>query len=163
VDLEVPDNATLSLYHPLSTQLALLADVAWTGWSSIQELRVVRDTGEVVSVTPEHWNDTWRFALGATYELNDTFTLRAGVAFDETPVPASTVTARLPDADRTWLAFGARWQATDALIVDVGYAHLFADEVRIEQNAGNTALNGFVNGEQATVIDILSVQVAYRF
>jgi long-chain fatty acid transport protein len=163
VDLEMPDSATLSLQQPLATHLALLADVAWTRWSSIQELRVVRDSGAVVSVTPEHWNDTWRFALGATYELNDSFTVRAGVAFDETPVPAGTVTARLPDADRTWLAFGARWKASDAFIIDAGYAHLFADEVRIEQNAGNAALNGLVSGEQATAIDILSVQIAYRF
>lgn len=163
VDLELPDSATLSVIQPLTPRLALLADVAWTGWSSIQELRVVRDTGEVVSVTPEAWQDTWRIALGATFELDDAVTLRAGVARDETPVPASTRTARLPDSDRTWLAIGARWQASDSLVVDAGYAHLFADDVRIEQNAGNAALYGLLSGEQTTAIDIVSVQVGYRF
>ena len=45
-------------------EFALLADVAWTGWSSVQELRIVRDSGATASVTPERWRDTWRYALG---------------------------------------------------------------------------------------------------
>lgn len=163
VDLELPDNATLSVIQPLTRKLALLADVAWTGWSSIQELRVLRDSGEVVSVTPEQWQDTWRIAIGATFELSDAMTLRAGVARDETPVPAATRTARLPDSDRTWLAIGARWTASDAVTIDTGYAHLFASDVRIAQNSGNAALYGLLSGEQSTSIDIVSVQLAYRF
>jgi long-chain fatty acid transport protein len=163
VDLELPDNATLSVLQPLTAKIALLADVAWTGWSSIQELRVQRDTGQVVSVTPEEWKDTWRVAFGATFELADAWTLRAGLARDETPVPASTRTARLPDSDRTWVAFGAQWRAHEALVIDAGYAHLFAGDVRIEQNAGNAALYGSLSGAQATAIDIVSMQLAYRF
>ena len=45
VALELPDFATLSLQHRFAEKYALLADVAWTGWSSVQELRIVRDTG----------------------------------------------------------------------------------------------------------------------
>jgi long-chain fatty acid transport protein len=163
VDLELPDSATLSWRVPLSEEITLLADVAWTGWSSIQELRAERATGEVISITPENWEDTWRFALGATFAVDQTLTLRAGIALDETPVPAETRTARLPDTDRTWIAVGARWQASDALVIDAGYAHLFGDEVRVEQNAGSTALNALLVGEQKTAVDIVSVQAAYRF
>jgi len=163
VDLELPDSATLSWTVPLSESIEMLADVAWTGWSSIQELRVERDTGAVISVTPEEWEDTWRIALGGTFAVNETMTLRAGIALDETPVPAATRTARLPDTDRTWVAVGARWQASNALIIDAGYAHLFGDDVRVEQNAGSTALNALLVGQQTTSVDIVSVQAAYRF
>jgi long-subunit fatty acid transport protein len=44
VDLKLPDSATLSLEHRFGEKYALLADASWTGWSSIQELRIVRDT-----------------------------------------------------------------------------------------------------------------------
>jgi long-chain fatty acid transport protein len=141
----------------------LLADAQWTGWSSIQELRVRRDTGEVISITPELWEDSWRFALGAKYELNESITLRAGVAVDSTPVPAATRTPRLPDADRTWVAAGVRWKASNEIEVDAGYAHLFSDDVRLEQNAGSTAANAFLIGEQISAVDIISVQAAYKF
>jgi len=39
-DIRLPDTWTLSLYHHLSPRWALLADIARTGWSSFQELRV---------------------------------------------------------------------------------------------------------------------------
>ncbi|MET0533094.1 MAG: outer membrane protein transport protein [Steroidobacter sp.] len=162
VDIELPDSAIASLYHRMG-QIELLADVAWTGWSSIQELRIVRDTGAVLSVTPERWEDTWRYAIGATYQLSEVWKLRAGVAYDETNVPDSTRTARLPDSDRTWVALGAQWNPGGSFVVDVGYAHLFADDGALNQDDGNATARGFLRGEQQSTIDIVSAQIAYRF
>jgi long-chain fatty acid transport protein len=163
VDLKLPDSATLSLQHRFGEKFAVVADVAWTGWSSIQELRIVRDSGATVSVTPERWRDTWRYALGGTYAIDDSFTLRAGVAFDETPVPDETRTPRLPDTDRTWVAIGARWQPSPAVLMDFGYAHLFSDTVPLDQDAGNAAASALLNGNQHSDIDIVSAQLVYRF
>ncbi len=163
VALELPDSAVLSLHHRFAEKYALLADVAWTGWSSVQELRIVRDSGTTVSVTPEEWRDTWRYALGATYAMNERITLRAGVALDETPVPDSTRTPRLPDSERTWLAIGARWQPSPSLLMDFGYAHLFSDTVPLDQDADNAATSALLNGEQHSDVDIVSAQLIYRF
>lgn len=162
VDLKLPDIATASLYHRMG-KVELLADVAWTGWSSIQELRIVRDTGAVLQVTPERWEDAWRYALGATYQLNDQWKLRGGVAYDETHVPNDNRTARLPDEDRTWVAIGAQWNPGGSVVVDVGYAHLFTDEASVNQNDGNAAARGFLLGEQESSVDVISAQVAYKF
>jgi long-chain fatty acid transport protein len=162
VDLKLPDIATASFYHRMG-KVELMADIAWTGWSSIQELRIVRDTGVVLSVTPERWEDTWRYAIGATYQLNDQWKLRGGVAFDETNVPDSTRTARLPDSERTWVAIGAQWNPGNAWVVDVGYAHLFADDVPLNQNDGNALARGFLIGQQESAVDIISAQLAYKF
>jgi long-chain fatty acid transport protein len=163
VDLELPDIATASLSHRVSDRIELLADIAWTGWSSVQELRVDRPDGSAVSTTPELWDDTWRFALGANYDLNDAWGLRVGVAFDETPVPDSTRTARLPDPDRTWVAIGARWDSGGALVLDFGYAHLFSDDVPLDQDQDSVSAYGLLNGEQESAVDIVGVQAAYRF
>jgi long-subunit fatty acid transport protein len=54
-----------SLQQGLGERVSVLADVAWTGWSSIQELRVVRDSGATASLTPERWHDIWRYSLPA--------------------------------------------------------------------------------------------------
>jgi long-chain fatty acid transport protein len=162
VDLELPDSAIASLYHRMG-KVELLADVAWTGWSSIQELRIVRDTGTVLSVTPERWEDTWRYAVGAAYQLNDQWKLRGGVAYDETNVPDSTRTARLPDSDRTWIALGAQWNPGGTFVVDVGYAHLFADDAALNQDDGSATARGFLVGEQQSAIDIVSAQLSYKF
>ncbi|MBL8268661.1 OmpP1/FadL family transporter [Steroidobacter sp.] len=162
VDLKLPEIATASLYHRMGP-VELLADVAWTGWSSIQELRIVRTSGQVLSVTPERWEDTWRYSVGATYELNKQWKLRGGVAYDGTNVPNSTRTARLPDSYRTWVAAGAQWNPGGSLVVDVGYAHLFANDAGLNQNDGNTLSRGFLIGEQTSAVDIVSAQIAYKF
>lgn len=163
VDLEVPDSATLSVRQRIGDKFELLADVAWTGWSSVQELRIVRPSGATLSVTPEHWVDTWRFAIGGTYTVTPALKLRAGIAYDQTPVPDATRTPRLPDPDRTWLAIGAHWQATDAIRLDFGYAHLFSDDVPLNENAGNTNASGFLIGRQESSVDIVSLQVTLAF
>jgi long-chain fatty acid transport protein len=117
----------------------------------------------VLSVTPERWEDTWRYALGATYQLTEQFKLRGGVAYDETNVPDSTRTARLPDSDRTWLALGAQWSPGGSFVVDVGYAHLFVDDAALNQDDGNATARGFLLGEQQSSIDIVSAQLSYKF
>lgn len=162
VDLELPDIATASLSHRIGDRWEILADVAWTGWSSVQELRIVREAGEDLP-TPELWDDTWRVALGATYRLNPAVKLRAGVAFDETPVPDRTRTPRLPDPDRTWVAFGVRWEASEAFVIDAGYAHLFSDDVPLNQSQDNVAAFGLLNGMQESSVDIVGVQAAFKF
>jgi long-chain fatty acid transport protein len=163
VTLKVPGSVTASYWQRISSHVELLADIAWTQWSSIPELRVVRTSGTTLSVTPENWDDTWRIAFGATYALDSEWKLRAGAAYDQTPVPDSTRTPRLPDADRTWLAIGAQWAPTAAFSLDFGYAHLFMSDVPLNQNAGNAAAYGLVNGNQSNSIDIFSAQVAVKF
>ena len=163
VDLELPETVLLSLRQKLGERFELLADIGWTGWSSIPELRVVRDSGSVVAVTPEEWKDVIRYAIGGTYEVSPSLTLRAGVAYDGTEVPDSTRTPRLPDPVRKWLAVGARWQPTESILFDFGYAHLFADDAPLDQDAGNVAAYGLVNGTQKSSIDIVSTQFVYRF
>jgi long-chain fatty acid transport protein len=162
VDLKLPDTATASFVQEFGDQWELSADIAWTGWSSVQELRVVRDNGAVLSLTPERWDDTWRFAVGGAFKINPAFKLRAGVAYDQTPVPSSTRTARLPDGARRWIAIGANW-TTGPVILDVGYAHLFVKDAPINQNGGNAVAYGQLVGQQKTDIDIVSLQVGYQF
>jgi long-chain fatty acid transport protein len=47
--------------------------------------------------------------------------------------------------------------------IDFGYAHLFSDEVPLNQNAGNTNAYALVAGEQESAIDIVSVQFTFNF
>lgn len=162
VDLKLPASAIVSLRQRFGSKLTLLADAAWTEWSSVQELRVVRASGATLSVTPERWHDVWRFALGGTYEVNPALMLRAGVAYDQTPVPDATRTPRLPDCDRKWLAIGARWQPMQRLSLDAGVVHLFSSNVPLRQNAGNTNSSALLLGEQSSDIDIVSAQLTYR-
>ena len=166
-DLTLPASLSASLYQGLTDRWALLADITFTTWSDIQSL-VVRPGGANVGSSTQldlHFRDTYRFSVGANYQLNDAWKLRFGVAWDQSPVTSSQErTANLPDNNRTWLAVGFRWQATKTGVVDFGYAHLFVRDTPIDHTAfPNQAQSGRIVGEYKNSIDIFSAQYTHMF
>ena len=161
-DATMPDSASLSLFHKLDERWDVLADVTWTGWSDFDELRIVRTTGALVGVTPENWRDTWRYSVGANYRYSERVTLRGGVAFDQRAASDAFRTARIPDEDRTWLALGAQYRVSPKMVVDIGYAHLFVQDARINKSeAGPPA--SVLTGTYDASVDILSAQMTLNF
>lgn len=167
-ELETPDTFSLALSQKIGNQLELLADATWNGWSSVNALEPMLANGSRATA-PVRYNfkDTWRFGLGAKYQLNDAWNLRAGVAYDETPVPNDeSRTMTVPDSDRTWLSFGARWNLSKSTSLDMGYAHIFFKDVstnRAVKNTTETATLQTVRGDFKTSADLLSVQLNYNF
>lgn len=159
-DTTLPDSASLSLFHRLDDRWDLLADVTWTGWSDFDELRIVRTSGALLTVTPENWDDSYRYSVGANYRWNDRLTLRGGVAYDATPVSDTYRTARIPDESRTWIAFGAQYRLSPKTVLDVGYAHLFVDDARINKTETGPVT---LTGEYDASVDILSAQLTLNF
>ena len=165
LDVTMPDSAALSYYQKINSQWDFLADVTWTGWSSIQELRIKRSDGTTLSVLPENFKDTWRYSAGVNYYFDDRTVLRAGVAYDQSPVNDLDRGPRLPDNDRTWLAIGGRYKYSSALNFDVAAAYIFVKDGSIN-NSGNPpsiASNGLVNGSYDNHVFIISGQFNYRF
>lgn len=159
-DVTLPDTASLSIAHQVNPRIELLADVTWTGWSEFDELRIVFGNGvPPPSVTPENWDDSYRYSLGANYRLSDSMMLRGGVAFDETPVSDTFRTARIPDEDRTWIAFGLQYRMSSKSMIDVGYAHLFIKNAEINKLESGVTLSGTYDAS----VDILSAQYTHSF
>ncbi len=167
--LETPDTASVAIQHQVNDQWTLLADYTWTGWSSLQALSPqVASTG-AAATAPVRYNfkDTYRVGLGANYKLNNAWKLRFGTAYDKNPIPDdASRTMTVPDADRYWLAFGARWNMSAQASLDFGYAHLFVKDsstARKVMNTSETATLQTVRGTFTNRADLLSVQLNYNF
>jgi long-chain fatty acid transport protein len=160
--VNMPDYFSISGFHQLNDKWDLMADLARTGWGTFQQLVITRTNGTVVQNVQENWKNTWRFALGATHHYNEQWLARVGVAYDQTPVPDAYRTARIPDNNRTWLAFGGQYKASASGKFDFGYAHLFVKDSTIANNQTASGAGNLV-GTYANSVDILSVQYAYSF
>jgi len=172
--LKLPDTFILSGTHRLSNTWELLGDLAFTGWSSIPKLDLVRTTattsqavGAVAQSLVTDFRDTWRVALGANYQYAADLVLKAGVAYDQTPVKgASTRLVSLPDNDRTQLSAGAQWNLGAAGTLDVGIAYLMIDKSSIDNNqisANPTQNRGRVTGSYDGSAWILGAQYSVPF
>lgn len=168
-DLKVPATFSAALKHSVNARWDALADVTWTEWSSFKSMVVVRFNGVILENTPQNWGNTWRAGLGVNYHADDRWTYRAGVAYDQSPVPEAYRTPRIPDQDRVWLALGARYKVSRAGALDVGYTHIFVKDPQLSMT-GAPALTsaqalgrGSLVGNYSNKIDILSVQYRHSF
>jgi len=91
--------------------------------------------GQFGTITEEQdWHDTWSYALGAAYKLNPQWTLRTGLAFDQSPANNTHRSPRIPTGDRTAVSVGLGWSPTEDITVDLAYSYLMEEEVSIDQS-----------------------------
>jgi len=160
--VELPDTAILSVVHDLTPRWTLLADVSWTGWSSVPSFDIYSN-GALRDKLDLRWRDTWRVALGANYKLNDQWTLKGGIAYDQSPVDSAKYRpASLPDNNRKWLSLGVQYRFDDATTIDVGYSHLFISKTPIA-NATEPVTKGTIRGEFKSNANMFGVQFSRRF
>lgn len=160
-ELKLPDTLSLSAYQKVSPSVALVGDVTWTNWSRFKELRIdFENPRQPDTVQPQNWKDTVRVAVGVNYDVNQALTLRAGVAYDPTPVRDEFRTARIPDGNRTWISVGASYRPSPSMSLDVGYAHLFVPDVSIDQTG---ATGDRLRGEYSSQVNIVGVQANFNF
>ena len=167
LDLETPATLSFSVAHRVSDRLELLADATWTEWSKISQLPLVRTSGagngSTLDTLTFNFDDTWRLAVGGNYKWSGPWTLRAGVAYDQSPVPNERDrTVRLPDNDRYWLSLGATYRASAVSRFDVGYSFIHVKDADIN-NDQTARARGIVRGTYEAYVNILSVQYQHSF
>lgn len=163
----LPDTLSLSGHYAFNDQWAVMTDVTWTNWSVFNEVRIKFQNGAADGVTTTDWKDSWRYSLGLTYKPTAAWTLRTGLAFDQSPVSAPEHrTPRIPDADRLWLSFGLSYAASKTMQLDFGYTHIFVDDPKINLIATATnenAARGNLRGTIEAHVNILSAQMRWSF
>lgn len=164
-EANLPAQLSFSVAHETSEKLQLLADLTWTGWSSIEEIRIVFDNEDQPdSPTPLRWEDTLRVSAGVNYKMNSKLTLRGGLAFDQEAIPSPNFRSpRVPGNDRTWISFGAGYNISPRVSFDFGFAHLMLDETPIDNNVLDGAGSQVVRGLYESSVNILSAQFNWNF
>ncbi|OEE43219.1 outer membrane protein transport protein [Vibrio anguillarum] len=119
--ITLPAMWEVSAFHQLTDSVALHYGYQRTDWSSFKELKATSSqcTNGECFYKSEKYEDSGRWSLGSTYQLNSTWTLRAGFAFDE---QAGEATLSIPDSDRYWYSAGVSYVISDSLSIDAGFA-----------------------------------------
>lgn len=105
--LDFPAVARAGVSFRVSPALRLALDVDWTEWSRVQSVTfTLPNDPELGSNVELLFDDALGARLGLLWESRTGTRVTAGVAFEESPQPSSTVGPFLPDADRTVVAVG---------------------------------------------------------
>ncbi|MBU2896464.1 outer membrane protein transport protein [Vibrio hepatarius] len=169
MDLALPATAELASFHQLTEKLAIHSSINWTDWSSFEKLEAQLDTFGSQMVKVENWQDNYRVAFGATYQLEPKLTLRTGIAYDTSAVSDKNRTITIPETDRTWLSFGASYAFSKQFTLDGGLTYILAKDAPITESRGyasdDTAqdVGGQFVGETKGNIWLIGIQASYRF
>ncbi|MCC4856417.1 outer membrane protein transport protein [Vibrio lentus] len=150
-DLALPEIVDLSASYALNSQLDLLASIQFHRWSEWDE--TVLDFGVTDSdgiPIKRDWDDVWKFAVGADYQLNSDWRLKAGFSYETSPQDDPSMQwVDLPVGEQYRYSVGAStyW---DDILIDVFYE--YADLGSVEMNRdlqgplGTNLLNGSFDG-----------------
>ena len=176
-NLTLPDQISIGVKQRVNDQLTLAAQFEWTHWSLFNRFPVVITSapagyGALVGVTPTtlgfQYRNSWFASIGGEYKYDPNITLRAGIAYERTPISDTVRSVRLPDVDRVWTTIGASYNLNNKLTLDFGYAHIFPKTAKINiVNVSNPAFNPAVPvpyvGKANAHIDIVSLGATYRW
>lgn len=149
VPLEIPESITVGARHRLTDDITLLAGATWAKWSRFVALDVVsREENGAISAlggpkygdpsyvghVSENWRDTWQANVGVIWQATPAWALKAGYAYDQSPVNERFRTARIPSDDRQWLTLGTQYRDVQSgWTVDVAGGVLLFDDVDVDE------------------------------
>jgi long-chain fatty acid transport protein len=167
--IRMPATFALGVSYTMD-RLTVNADADWTFWHSFDTLPItfanpVPGPGGTfllppTSISPKAWEDVVALRIGAEFRVTDPLALRAGFAYDPSPVPADTMGPELPDADRFNYMVGAGYKIANWTIDG---AFMYVDKKdRTVDNQNNATLTGF-NGTWTGDAWLAGLDVGYHF
>ena len=163
LELNLPQAVMFSAYHKVTDQLALLGNIGWQEFSSFGETTFSLSSEITTQLTQDrNFDDTWHFALGFQYEIDDPWLLSMGIAYDESPVSDSDRTPDMP-LDRQWrYGTGIQYDLSEDMTVGCAYEFLDLGDAKIDQNRGPLA-GEIVGDYSSNYIHFFNVNLIKRF
>jgi long-chain fatty acid transport protein len=86
------------------------ADVNWYQWKTFDALQLEFETEPRLNETiEEQYSNSFQYRFGLERVLSDTWAVRGGYFFDETPAPPASISPLLPDANRNGYCLGGSY------------------------------------------------------
>jgi long-chain fatty acid transport protein len=150
----MPDLVSMGATVRPTDDVSIVMQLDWTNWSRFQNLTLSTPVEAMSMSIPQRWHDGWTARVGGEWIYSPTDKLRAGIGYDWNPVPASTLSPIIPDADRVLLSFGASHDFGNDLTGELSLMGVFFQDRRSE-------LPGFGVRYLNTAL-LTSLSVSYR-
>ena len=180
--IHLPAIATASIRQDLSPTFTLLGTAQWTQWSNLQSLTAncqsnssllggaipICASGQAVRSLPLNWHDGWFFSAGAEQKLSQSLLLRAGLAYERSPVQSADENlVAILDSDRIWASAGLQYKFNRMVTADLSYAHVFFRGSSVSNSAvqppGSVPPAFNIVGSTQRDADVIAASLTMRF
>ncbi len=157
VRVDTPAMLSVGAYHEINDKWAVMAEYQRVFWNSFDSIDIYgQERGGMISTTPENWEDADFYAIGASYQIDNQWKLRLGLAYDEAAVKVDYRTVRIPDSRRIWYSTGLEYQYNENLTFDMGFTYIQAKEAHVDFENGGSA-------DYENSVKIWGLSVNYKF
>ncbi|WP_212800618.1 outer membrane protein transport protein [Pseudomonas sp. St316] len=170
MDATLPESVNTSFTHRFNERWTGYLGSTWTRWSRLQKLEAnnkgVPALGQQLgfnTIGDElSWHDTLSVAVGAAYQFDRQWVLRAGFAYDPSPTNNSDREVRIPVGNRRSLTLGAGYSPNADITIDVAYGYLWENSSSVSQ-ADTSGLQPAYSAKYENSANALAAQLTYRF
>jgi long-chain fatty acid transport protein len=159
--IKFPTIVSVGYGFQVNDKIRLETDLEWIEFSRFKNLpiNVGANALRVPSQTmPENWRDTFTAGFGGDWKFADNWVLRGGYQFYQSPVPDSTFSPTIPDADQNVITIGIGWKGKHNSL-EAAYGLDFYNT----RNINNPAPNNAFNGKYTFNVHLFSLAYRYSF
>jgi long-chain fatty acid transport protein len=170
VEIPIPASLSLAAAYDLTPDTTVELVLEKTYWSAYKELdfeypaSIGGYTALFDDPSTKNWTNSNTIRLGVTHQVDSKWTMMAGFAYDETPVPKAYAGFELPDSDAKIFSIGTRYNYSDDL--SIGAALLYDQKKKLVIGPGEST-NPFLAAGTHTFEDaaayLFTVGLEYKF
>ncbi len=142
--IDFPNMVAVGYGIKITDTIRLETDVEWIQFSRFKTLDVNLGNNNFLlggaNSTPQNWRDTFTIGIGGDWAFAKRWVLRAGYQYYQSPVPDSTFSPTIPDANQNVFTIGLGYKAGPHSF-EIAYGADFYDKRTISSSA-NPAHNG---------------------
>ncbi len=161
--LDLPAMLSTGIYHDINDKWAVMAEYQRVFWSSFDTLDIVGNRSGLLSRTYENWEDSDFFSVGASYQIDDQWKARFGLAYDQGAVKIDSRTPRIPDSDRIWYSVGLNYQYNDNLSFDMAFTYIDAKKAVVDTAVTQNRNGRDVYAEYSNSVKMWGLSMNYKF
>ncbi|MBS1119939.1 MAG: putative outer membrane protein [Deltaproteobacteria bacterium] len=160
--IKLPQQFTGGVAYDVLPALQLEVNAVWTNWSKFKEINIDLPGDAPNQVRPQDYKNTVTLRVGAEYKLpKQHAAVRIGYIYDPTPIPATTISATLPDANRNDVTVGGSYSFGN---YDVSLAALAVlPSTKSTANDPARPYEPFFQGEYKVSAFVASLTLSTRF
>ena len=175
VKIVTPESLSVHGMYKVSDKTNLFGDITWTRHSRFNKAELVFEKEKTIginkksdrtTITP-NWRNTYKVGLGGSYQISEPLQLRAGIAFDKSPVRNADYRMNsLPDGNRIWFSAGMKYNIGKNHVVDAAYTHIHINDTSYRTaKASGTDVDskGASSAHFRNKADIIGLQYTYKF
>ncbi|MGF6314733.1 outer membrane protein transport protein [Pseudomonas frederiksbergensis] len=170
IDITMPESVDTSITHHFNSRWTGYLGTTWKRWSRLKKIEAINSDVSALGQSaglecvgePLNWHDTWSTAVGASFQLNQQWLLRAGYAYDPSPISNADRSVRVPVGNRQVVTLGGAYLPSPDLTIDFAYGYLWESKASVNQ-PNNSGLQPEYSANYENSANIFSVQATYRY